>query len=112
MGVADAREIDDQTIIADAQAASVVSATPDGNEEVVLTTEVDCRNNVGHIGAPCDQGWVLVDHTVIDFACSLVVLITRLNQFSPQAGFQGVDSFLRDDYGRCATARQTYVLFF
>ncbi len=48
--IPDEREIDDQAIIADSQPSGVVSATPDGNEEVVLTTEVDRRNDIGHIG--------------------------------------------------------------
>src|SRR5215468_5283041 len=44
------------------------SAAPDGNEEVVLTTEVDRRDDIGHVGTTGDQGRALVDHTVVDFA--------------------------------------------
>src|SRR5207302_10680464 len=90
--VADEREIDDQAIIADPQPSGVVSAAPDRNEEAVLTTEVDCRNDVGHVGATRDQGGTLVDHTVVDLACSIVALIALLKEFSPQARFQSVDT--------------------
>ncbi len=73
--VPDEREIDDQAIIADPQPSSVVSAAPDGNEEFVFTGEVDRRDDVGHVGTSCDQGGALVDHAVVDGACSIVALI-------------------------------------
>src|SRR5207237_10568145 len=85
--IADEREIDDQAIIADSQPSGVVSSTPDGNEEVVLTTEVDRRNDIGHIGTSRDQGGMLVDHAVVDFAGCVVALIIGLDEFSPQARF-------------------------
>jgi hypothetical protein len=86
--VANAREIDDQAVIADPQPAGVVAAAPDGNQEGVLTGEVDRRDNVGHIGAAHNQGGMPVDHGVVDFAGRIVALITGLDEFSPQARFQ------------------------
>src|SRR5258707_6622341 len=88
MRVADKREIDDQAVIADPQPAGVVPAAPDGNEEAVRATEVDRRDDVGHIGAARDQGGSLVDHAVVDLACRFVALIAGLDEFAPQAGFQ------------------------
>ena len=86
--VADEREIDDQAVIADPQPSGVVPAAPDRNEETVLAGEVDRRDDIGHIGAARDQGGMLVDHAVVDFAGRIVALITGLDEFSPQARFQ------------------------
>src|SRR5258708_18170896 len=83
--ITDEREIDDQSVIADPQPASIVPAAPDGNEETVLAAKVDRRNDVGHIGAARDQGGALVDHTIVDLACSIVTLITGLDELSPAA---------------------------
>ena len=72
--VADEREIDDQTIIADSQPSGVMSATPNRNQEAVLAPEVDRSNDIGYVGAACDQGGVPVDHAVVDLAGSLIAL--------------------------------------
>src|SRR5260370_24228591 len=81
--VADERQIDDQAIIADPQPSGVVSAAPDGNEEAVLAAEVYRCDDVGHVDAIRDQGGALVDHAVVDFACSIIALIAGLDEFSP-----------------------------
>ncbi len=48
-------EIDDETIVADAEARAVVPAATDGNEQPVIAREVDGGDHVRGIGAANDQ---------------------------------------------------------
>src|SRR5262249_44568658 len=109
--VADEREIEYQTIIADSQSSSIVSTASDCNKKAVLSTKVDCRDNVSHVRAAHNQERAFIDHTVVDFACCIVMLITSLNEFSSQASLEGFDIFFLGKYTRGTTARLV-ILFF
>jgi hypothetical protein len=65
-----------------------VSAASDSNEEAILTSEVDYRENVGHIGTTRDQSGMFIDHSVVDFPCRIVALIAWLKEFSTETGFE------------------------
>ena len=67
------RQIDDQAVVAHAQAAGVVAAAADRHQQLVLAAEVHRRDDVGDVGAAGDQARPPVDHPVVDLA-GLVVL--------------------------------------
>src|SRR5438094_6235943 len=60
------RQVDDQTIVNDAEATAVVSATAHGHGESTCAPEIDGGDDVCHIAAARDQTRVSVDHAVID----------------------------------------------
>jgi hypothetical protein len=70
---------DNETIIAHAQATSVVAAAADGDEELMFAAEIDRRDNVCHIDAARDGTRWPIDHAVVDFARLIVGRVIRLD---------------------------------
>ena len=76
------RQIDHEPVVTAAQARSVVAATTNGHQHVLVPREVNSGDDVGCVDAACDQARPLVDHAVVQGAHSVVVGIGRLNQSS------------------------------
>ena len=76
------RQIDHQPVVAAAEARAVVTAATNREQQALVASEVDGRDDVGHVDAARDQTRPLVDHAVVQGACSVVVGIARLNQSS------------------------------
>ncbi len=74
------REVDDEPVVAGAEAGAVVAAAADGEEQAVFAGEVDGGDDVGGVGAAGDQGRALVDHGVVDRARLVVARIAGLDE--------------------------------
>jgi hypothetical protein len=85
------RQIDDEAIIADAQAAGIVAAAADGDAEPILAAEVYRRDNVCHIDAARDDTRSPVDHPVINLASLIIARIARFDNLTAQAAFERGD---------------------
>jgi hypothetical protein len=62
-----------------------VPASPDRQQQPVVTGEADRRDDVVSVGAPRDQRRPLVDHRVEDCARLLVVGVVRADQPAREA---------------------------
>ena len=80
----EARQIDDETVVAAAETRSVVSAAADRDQEILSAAEVHRRNHVGHVRAARNEARTLVDHAVVKLARLVIAVITRLNQGSAE----------------------------
>ena len=60
------REVDDQSVVAGAETATVVTAAAHGEQHTVLARGVDAGDHVGHGVHLDDEGGGLVDHGVVD----------------------------------------------
>src|SRR5436190_16505794 len=94
MDVPDEGEIDDQAIVTDSQTSGIVAAAADGHAQVLLVPEANGGNDVGHIGASCDQARFTADHGVVDFPRLLVTRVGGLDQLAPELSFQLIYGFL------------------
>jgi hypothetical protein len=77
-------QIDDQTIIANSQAPGVVSATADGEKQIIFSRKIYRADYVGHIRAAHDQARLFVYHSIVHFAGFIIALIARFGQSSSQ----------------------------
>src|SRR5207247_3025093 len=75
-------EIDNQAVIANSQTSGVMSATADRKKQIVLSCKVHRANHVGDVRTTGNQPRLLVDHTVVNLACFVVILVGRLYQSS------------------------------
>ncbi|HUY49937.1 MAG TPA: hypothetical protein VMV92_30200 [Streptosporangiaceae bacterium] len=82
------REVDDQGVVPDPEAACVVAAAADGDPDVVFPAEPDTGDDVGGAPAACNSGRVLVDHGVVDGARLVIAGISRHDQVTAQGGGQ------------------------
>src|SRR5512146_147485 len=110
--IADRRKINYQTIVAGPQPTSIVSTASDCNKKIVISTKVDCCDNISCIRATHNQKWAFVNHPIVDLACSIVPFITLLNEFSSQASLEGFDLFFPGKHARHTPVRLTMMLFF
>src|SRR5437763_6969342 len=85
--VFDRREINHETVIANSQAASVVTASANRNEEIVVASEIHALNDVCDIRAPRNQARFLMDHRVVDLASFVVIRVARLNESASEVLF-------------------------
>ena len=83
--VLDARQVDDQTVIAYAESPGIVTTAPDCDEQVVLPADVDGRDNVRHVRTSRDQTGSPVDHAVVNLTGGIVALVVGLDQFTEKA---------------------------
>ena len=63
----------------------VVPAAADSQREVVLTSEVNAIDDIGHISTARDQRRAAVDHAVVDLTRCLIAGVPRLDQRTAQA---------------------------
>src|SRR5205809_415752 len=82
------RQVDDQTIVNDAEAAAVVSATAHRHSEPTCASEIDGADDVCHIAAASDQTRISVDHALIDLPRGGTVGVSGYDQRAAQACFQ------------------------
>ena len=59
-----------------------------GNVHAIFAGEVHRSDHVRHVATLHDDGWVFIDHGVIDLARRIIIRITRLNQCATQANLQ------------------------
>ena len=71
------REVEDDAVVARAEAGDVVPAAADGDEEPLLAREPKTRDDVGGAGAANDEGRAAVDHPVPDRARLVVSGVAR-----------------------------------
>jgi hypothetical protein len=69
-----------------------MAASTNCNGELIVSTKVHRANHVGNICAARDERRSLVDHAIIDLACSLIVHIAWLKQFTAQLCAERSDS--------------------
>ncbi len=92
--VLDGRKVDDQAVVADSQAASIMASAADGHAHIVLPPETYRGNHVGHVGAFGDQARFAADHRVVDLARLVVTRVRGFDQLAPELSFQLSNSFL------------------
>ncbi len=87
------RQVDDDSVVARAEARAVVPAAAYGDQQIPLACEGDDLRDVGSVGAARDQRGVAVDHRVVDGSRVVVVAVARLDQPAAEAGqlLTGVD---------------------
>ena len=73
------REIDDETIVTNSEAARIVSAAADGQEQIVFSRKIYRADDIGHIRATRDQARPLRYHRIVNFAGVVIGLIVRLD---------------------------------
>ena len=76
------RKIDHESVVATAEARAVVTAATNRQQHAIVASEVHGRDDISHVDAARDKTRTLVDHAVVQRACSIVVGIARLNQSS------------------------------
>src|SRR5437764_630166 len=73
------REINNETVIADSQASRVMSATANGEKQVLFSGKLYRADYIRHISAACYQARLFVDHSIVHFAGIVVTFIARLD---------------------------------
>ena len=79
-------EIDHEGFIGNAKSAGVVSASTNGEKQIIFAREIHARDHVRDIHTLRDQTRLLVDHRVINFARLIVIRIGRLDNSPSQFG--------------------------
>ena len=87
-----AREIDNQTIVADPEAAPVVAAPAYRGQQLVFASKLHRGRDVGRVHAACDQLRAFVDHCIVDLACRIVDSVRGLNKITAEEVSQLIDS--------------------
>ncbi len=90
-------EVEHETLIAGTEARHAVTATAQGQHQLVLRREADRRHDVGDVRRAHDQGRPPVVHGVVDMARVLVIMVRRADQNAAQARGQPVD-ILRSEF--------------
>jgi hypothetical protein len=76
------RQVDDQRVVPDAEAAGVVAPATNGDRNLAIEAGLHARDNVGHVRAFRDRARPLVDHRVVDLACLVVSRVAGLDQLA------------------------------
>jgi hypothetical protein len=92
--VLDRRQVDDQAVIADAQACGVVPPATDRNPQAVGFCHPNRGDHVGHIGALRDEPWPAIDHPVINFPRLLIRRILGFDNCAPELAAKFGDCLL------------------
>jgi len=87
-----AREVDDQPVVADAESARIVATAANRHWHPGLSAEADGRHHVGHVRAPQYETGPPVDHGVVDLPCRVVPGVAGLDQFAPQRPLELFDA--------------------
>ena len=74
--------------IAYREAGHVVTRPPDGNQQVLLSGEIDCLGHVIGAGTLSDERRSSIDGGIEHAASGIVLRISRNHQFPLKAGFQ------------------------
>jgi hypothetical protein len=85
------REIDHEAVVADGIAGDVMTATPDGNEELLCAPKSHCLDDIGGRLAAGDESWFAIDHRVPDLADFVVAVITGKDDFAVEILPQSLD---------------------
>ena len=83
------REIRDDPAVTGGMPGRVMAATAHGNGEVMRAGKVDGVEHIGHPGAPCDEGGMLVDHPIPHLAGLLIRRVLGTHQRPVQTRFEG-----------------------
>jgi hypothetical protein len=86
--VFDQSQVDDQAIIANSQAAGIVSATANGEKQIIFSRKIYRADDVRHIRAARDQARLFVYHPVVHFTGFIIILIVRFDQSPAQICFE------------------------
>jgi len=73
------REINNDTVIADSQAARVMSSTANGEKQVLFPRKLYRADYIRHISAACYQPRLFMYHSIVHFAGIVVTFIARLD---------------------------------
>src|SRR5215470_3530186 len=65
-----------------------MTATSDGEKQVIFSREVHGGDDVGYIGAADDQPRLFVNHPVVHLACFIVIFVGRLDRSAAKVGFE------------------------
>ena len=86
--VFDRAEVNDQTVVANSQASGVMTSAADCDEQIIFSGKVYAANYVSHVRAPRDQARLFVDHSIVNLASIIVIVVARLYQSSAQVCFE------------------------
>ena len=81
-------QVDDQAIVANPQASRVMSTAADRDKQIVFSPEVHRANDVRHVRTTGNQPRLFVDHSVVDLAGFIVILVTRFDQSATKVCFE------------------------
>ena len=98
VGAAHPREVDHDAVVAGREAGDAVAAAPNGDDQLLLTGEAECRDDVVGARRPHDQRRPAVDHAVPDRARCVVAWVV------------GADDLARESVGQLVqVARSTAI---
>ena len=80
------RQVDHDSVVAHRCSGHVVTTPSNGDLEVAVAGEADCRGDVGSATAAGDQSWSSVYGAVPQGACAVVVMVLRGDHGAPEAG--------------------------
>jgi hypothetical protein len=80
-----ARQIDHQTAVAHRLTGDVVTAATHGDQQILLTAEVNRSYDIGNPSTPDNQRRSVVDHPVPDHASAVVALVVRTEHIATDA---------------------------
>src|SRR4051812_38709660 len=78
------REVYYQPVVDEGQARTMVATAADGQEYVILASEVHGTDNIGHVCTAHYYVGALVDHGVVDLASFIVARITGPDELAAQ----------------------------
>src|SRR5215208_4843277 len=71
------RKVDDEAALTNREAWVAVPPTTHSNQKAIVLSELHGRDDIGHAGAPRDDGWETIDRPVPHFASILVAGVLR-----------------------------------
>ena len=77
-------EIDHEPVVAGSEPWPVVGAAPDGQQQVIVASEMHGGDHVGDIRAAHDEPGVTVDHAVVDATGLIVIGVLGRDQATTQ----------------------------
>jgi hypothetical protein len=65
-----------------------VTATADGDKQIVFAREIYAADYVSDVRAPRDQTRLLVNHRIVNLASFIIIGVARLDKSASQASFE------------------------
>ena len=70
-----------------------MTAAADRDGYLVLSTKLDCRDDICNVGNLDDHRWLLINHAIVDGAGVVVAVIARTDDVATDGGNEHVDLF-------------------
>lgn len=82
------RKVNHQSVVAAAEARTIVAAAAYSDEQALIAAEIHRRHNIGNIGAAHDKKGPFVDHAVVKHSRFFVARVVAPDEGSMQARFK------------------------